>query len=234
MKKYIIGLLTIIMCFTLVGCINTKTTKGNKDFGEYTGIYELGKVKFKLAQYKNTVLITITKNNELYGNTSLIIENNKIKDIDYDFELEKNQIKIKSKNKDVQSGTYKRIDSYSTKEIYKDYIGDISLLDKNSGIYKKDNNILYIIQSNENTLRIANYTEEESTNIELNKESNNHFTTDFFEDKYDVKINKETLELKLESESKKGEILTGTYKKESKINATDAIKIFVFDDYIKE
>ena len=232
MKKIILGIMIIISCFIMTGC-NTKTKEGNKEFGKYTGIYKLKNVEFKIAHYKNTLLITVNKNKTVYSSTSVVIDGTKFEDLDCKFELVKNGLKVTTKNKDIPNGTYKRIDEYSTKEIYKDYVGDISLLDKTNGEYERDGIKLYIVQTNEETLRVATATKEEGINIDLTKESDNHFSTDFFDDKYDLKIDGNKLELKLESKEEKSNTLTGTYTKKSKLNATKVIKVFSFDDYIE-
>ena len=128
MKKVVLGLMVVIMCFVLTGC-NEKAVEGNKDFGKYTGIYKLNNVEFKIVHYKNTLQVQEYKDNELYGNTTVFTENNKFEDLDCKFEFKNNALKVTTKKKEIPSGDYIRVKPYSTEEIYKDYVGEESLLD---------------------------------------------------------------------------------------------------------
>lgn len=235
MKKLLLGLLIIILCFVLTGCNTFKTVEGNKEFGEYTGIYRLGKARIKIVQYKDKALVMLTKNNEMYGNATLFFNKNKLKDEDYKFEFKKNALTATFKNKAMPNGEYKRVASYLTETIYEDHVGDLSLLSNEyNGVYTNSENTIYTVQTSTDVIRIANYSDKAGLNIELHKENDNYFTADFFDDKYFLIYNGDKLDLKFESTNSENKDLTGIYTRDSKMEAKDIIRIFAFDDYMEE
>ena len=232
MKKIVLLLIAIIMCFTLTGC-GAKPVDSNKSFGKYTGIYKLKNMELRIVHYKNELLVLLRKDGEPYGNTSVTLEGNKFSDLDCEFELKNDSIKVTTDKKDMPKGDYIRIKPYSTKKIYKDYIGDISYVDNNNGIYENNDIVVYTVRSREDTTRIAYAYKDMSANIDLRKENDTHFKTEIFGDIYDLKYNNDELEIKVESESD-AKIINGTYKRKDKLTAVKAIQIFVFEDYRKD
>jgi len=234
MKKIILGLVVIVMSFVLVGCNNNvKTVEGNKAFGEYTGIYKLGKNEFKMVQFKDKIMILAYNKGELCGNPTIFVENGKAKEEEYDFEFKENAVKIKSRSKLVKSGEYKRIKAYSTKEIYKDYVGDINLSNSHNGVYKNDVATIYTIQTDKNTIRFATYFNESGLNLEANKVSKNNYSCDFLEEKYELTYTSGILELKVDSQEENKK-LSGKYTKEKEISNADIVKIFAFDSLMEQ
>ena len=229
MKKTILGIIIITMCLVLTGC--NKAVAGNKAFGEYTGIYKLNDVEFKIAHYKNTVLLLARKNDEPYGNSTIYLKDNKFEDMDCKFEFKKNALKVTTKKNNIPSGTYIRIKPYTTKEIYKEYLGDISYINKNNGIYTNETTTIYTVRSGKDTVRIANYYKESGTNIDIPKKSETEFNTKFFEDEYTLKYNNDELEVSVNSNDENTRALSGNYKKKSEMKAEEVIKIFVFNGY---
>lgn len=129
MKKIILGIIIVVMCFVVVGCEST-TIEGNKEFGEYTGIYKLKNMELKIVHHKNTILLMMNKDGESYGSTVVYLDGNKFTDLNCEFELKKDLVNIKSNQKDIPNGDYQRISEYTIEEIYKEYIGDISYIEK--------------------------------------------------------------------------------------------------------
>lgn len=229
MKKIVLILIAVILCVTLTGC---KSVKGNEKFGKYTGIYKLQNMEIKVVHYKNKLLVKMNKNNEPFGSTEVIIEGNKFEDLNCTFEFKKDAVNIKTTQKDIPKGDYKRVKPYTTKEIYKDYVGDIAFLNNDyNGVFENDKNTIYTLQTTKDTIRFATDNNGVSTNLELNKKDEQHFYLDFFESKYNLTFNKEQLEVKYESPDE--DAISGTYNRKSKMKAVDAIKIIAFDDYIK-
>ena len=58
MKRILLVLVAIVMCFTVVGC-STKTVEGNKEFGKYTGIYKLKNMELRIVHYKDTLSLIL-------------------------------------------------------------------------------------------------------------------------------------------------------------------------------
>lgn len=230
MKKILLGVIVIIMSFILVGCSNLKTVEGNKSFGKYTGIYKLGNNEISMVQLKEKILVLFYKDKELCGNTTWFVENNKVDDSEYKVEFKNNALKITSDNQALANGEYKRVKPYTTKEIYKDYIGDISLLKDNSGKYESDNKTMYIIKTNEDTVKFATYHNEMIMNIELNKDKDNSFKSDLFEEKYYMNINGNSFDLVVDTNDEDLKKLSGKYTKTADIKIEDVIKIFAFDE----
>ena len=231
MKKFVLYLIIIISCFIVSGC-EIDTVGGNKDFGKYTGIYKLNDSELRIAHNKNTVLIIINQKGKLYGNSIAFLKKNKSSVLDCEFEFKDNEVILNTKKKDVKKGTYKRVGSYSTKQIYEEYIGDIKYLNNDyNGIYENDNKTIYTIQTHDDVVRFATKYGENNMNINTSKKDNNHYAAKFFNDVYDFKFNGDKLETSFKSEREKTKSLTGKYTRKSKMNAVEAIKAFAFDGY---
>lgn len=234
MKKILYILLIIIMCITVTGCFE-KTVEGNKSFGEYTGIYKLKNFELRVAQYKNDIAIIIKHDGKPFGSTKEEMKGNKLKSINCEFEFKKNAVIVNTNQKDIPKGKYKRLGSYTTKEIYKDYIGDISFIDtKYNGIYENNGKMIYTVQTGKDIVRLANYNEDSSLNVVVQNNGNDIFKSNFFEDYYELKYGIEKLEANFKSEKKKLEEQSGMYNKTKEMKATDIIKVFVFESYIKK
>lgn len=234
MKKILYILLIIIMCISVTGCFE-KTVEGNKAFGEYTGIYRKNNFELRIVQYKNNLVVIMEKDEQPFGSTKTKIEGNKFEDMNCKFEFKKNAIIIDTNQSDIPKGKYKRVGSYTTKEIYKDYIGDISFIEtKYNGVYENNGKKIYTVQAGKDIVRLANYNEDSSLNVVVQNNGNDTFISNFFEDYYEIKYGIEKLEANFKSEKKKLEEQSGTYNKTSEMKATDIIKIFVFETYRKK
>ena len=230
MKRILLVLVAIVMCFTVVGC-STKTVEGNKEFGKYTGIYKLKNMELRIVHYKDTLSLMLRKDGEPYGNTLVTLEGNKFEDLECEFELKKNIVNVKSKQKEIPTGDYKRTNEYTTKEIYKDYIGDISYIKYNNGIYENSTDKIYTVRLNDDTIKFAYKHKDSSSNLAASKESDTLYTTDLFGDIYELKYNNDTLEFKVNSKDENENELTGKYEKTREMKDSEVIKVFAFEDY---
>ena len=231
MKKIIFGLIIIVMCFTLTGCFLDGTVEGNEEFGEYTGIYKLKNFELRVVQNGNTLSLIMNKDEKPFGRTLVYLTGNKFEDINCEFELKENVISIKTTQKDIPEGDYKRLKPYTTEEIYKEYIGDFSYLNKNNGVYENDNNRIYTVRATKDTIRMAYRRQELTANIALGMNNENSFSADLYDNKYDINYKNDTLELKADSKDETIRSLTGKYTRKGKMTATEVIKIFVFEEY---
>lgn len=229
-RKYLLGIIIVLcLCFTLVGCKGNNKNHKNESFGDYTGVYQLGGVEIKVVHYDKKVLILVNKDGKLYGNTSLSFEGNTINVFDSKFEFLNQSLKISSNIDDITSGEYKK-SVYSTDDIYKDYIGEISLLNSNyNGVYKDGKHEVFTVQINDNAILLFNRNGDVRTNLTIDKQEDDHFAVENFEDSFDLKYQKDTLELKVESQIASTKALTGKYTRKSKMSAEEVIQVFAFD-----
>ncbi len=227
-KKLIICLLLVFTSLSLIGCQKEETKEmTNPDFGKYNGIYKMKDYKFKVLHIDNNIVYRLYKKNDFKVNDIIFSdeESNKIEGYDFDFEFKENSVKVKSKNKEFPSGEYVKESGYSTDEIYKDYVGDVSLFDsKYSGIYENEKGVVYSVQNNKDQVKIHYSDEEESTTIEIDYKEDNHFATDFFDTKYDLIYNDDSLVLTITDEN--GNDIEETYTRKSKLSKEEIIKQF--------
>ena len=235
MKKIILSIMAIAICFLLVGCGNNnlKTVEGNKAFGKYTGIYKLEKAEFKIIQYKDTLSVVMNNKGESMGNSTVFIEDNKVEVNDYKLEFKGNTVIVSSKNDNMPNGVYKRVNSYSTKAMYKDNIGDASLFETSNGVYKNDVSTIYAVKTDYDTYRFANSYKDTGLNLIATKEDDK-YVSDLFDEKYELTVNNDTLDLRVISETTASKELAGKYTKKGSIKMSDAIKLFIFDSYAEQ
>lgn len=231
MKKKILKLFTIIMMISLFfasGCNNNQEKiERNSSFGKYTGIYKLKNYELKVFHNGDDISLFILKDGDFHGNNSSIVEDNKVIFDEYEFEFADDIIKVKSDSENIPSGEYKLSGTYTTDEIYKDYIGDVSLIDsKYNYSYENDGLNIYTIQESNTDIRIKYETSEESVNINLSYVEDDHFSIDFFDDIYDVKYENDSLILNVTSTEENKVKVNGTYSKKSKLTKEEIIKIF--------
>ena len=230
MKKILLILIIIIMCFTVTGCFS-KPVEGNKSFDKYTGIYKLNDSEIKIVHYKDSLLVTMKNKNNLIGQTTVSLKDNKFEDFNCRFELKKNYVKVTTNQNDIPKGDYIRVNKYTTKEIYKDYIGDISYINDYNGIYENNITKIYTVRTNKDIVRFAYNYKDVNTNIAIVKEKENNFTTDIFNDIYNLNFNDNSIKLKVDSKNENKKSISGNYILKSRMKAVDIIKIFAFEEY---
>ena len=208
MKKKQIIIISIILVIIVLSIIliskcffkEEKKEMINKSYGKYNGIYKYKNNEFRIFHKDDTIAYKVFKDGDPMGYDSSVIESNKLKINEYTFEFNKNSLKVKSKIKAIPSGTYKKDSGYSTNQIYKDYIGDVSLYNKKyKGLYENDKYSIYTVQIQDNELRIKYSTDEETVTINLYKIANDIFTIDFFGDLYDITYVKDELVINIKN-----------------------------------
>ena len=232
-KKIVVIILIIISLFAMFAVTNLifkkeekKEEMVNKTYGEYNGIYKYKNNEFRIFHKDNMIYFRVYKKASLLGNNSTYIDSNKVKVDDYSFEFKDKSLIVKSNFKDIPSATYKKTSGYSTNEIYNDYIGDVSLYNKDfNGVYENNGQTINIVQINNNEIRIEYATEEEETNIPLEHKDNNNYNTDFFGTKYDILLKNNELDLNVYEEANKNDI-SGTYIKVKELSKEEIIDIF--------
>ena len=179
------------------------------------------------------ISVVMSNKGEPTGNSTEVIEGSKVKINDYTLAFKGNTVKVTSKNKNMPKGEYKRVNSYSTKQIYKDNIGNITLFEKNNGVYKNDVTTVYVIKTDENTYRYANSYKNTGINLTATKE-NDKYISDLVDEKYELIVSNDTIELKIDSQDETAKVIAGKYTKKESIKMADAIKIFMFDSYSEQ
>lgn len=236
MKRFSFIFILIIAAFSifvLTACTKEEK-KDNKEekevnntaFGKYTGIYKLDDCEFKVLHNDDMISLLIEKDGDSFGNDMVSIEGSKVETDNYDLEFTNNSVKVKSSNEEVPSGEYKK-SSYSTDDIYKDYIGEVSLYDNNyNGKFETEKNTIYTVQTSEDELKILFKNDEETVNIILYKKDKDHFYEKFFDDKYDLVFDKDTAKLTITYGNKKKSSMDGTYTRKAKLTKEEIIKLF--------
>ena len=227
-KKLLLLLFVTLITLTLVGCGTTEQKEmTNPSFGKYNGIYKLNNCEFRVLHIDDNISYRIYIGNELRGNGSSSLEDNKLDSDDFKFEFKDSSLVLKSKVDDIPSGEYKKDSGYSTDEIYADYVGEVSLFDSNyNGKYENEKITIYSIQSQEDEVKVSYTTEEESVGMYLEKKDKDYFATDFFDKKYEVKYNDDTLSFTTISEDEKESTVDGEYTRKGKMTKEEAIKLF--------
>ena len=228
-KVIIIGSIILVIVVGLIICwLLTKKSMVNKSFGTYKGVYKYRDCEFRVMHNGNEISYMVLKNNENMGLNSTTISGNKTTKDEYDLEFIKNGLKVNSRTKQVYSGVYKKVSGYSTDEIYKDYIGDVSLYNnKYNGKYKLDDYTIYTVQPKNEEVKIYYAVDDEQINIFIEQVGNDRFSTNFFDEKYDLRFDKDTLyftALDKEGNEKKN---SGKYTKETSLTKEEIIKLFL-------
>ena len=235
MKKKVVIIIGIILIISILGIIfipkifvkEEKKEMVNKSYGIYNGIYKYKNNEFRIFHKDDTISYKVFKDGDPMGYDSSIIENNKLKINEYTFEFNKNSLKVKSKIKTIPSGTYKKDSGYSTNQIYKDYIGDVSLYNnKYNGLYENDTYSIYTVQIQDNELRIKYSTDEETVTINLYKIANDIFTIDFFGDLYDITYTKDELVINIKNSDGTKKEISGKYQRKEKLSKEEIINQF--------
>ena len=233
-KKILLILLLFVTVFTLSGCTKEeKKYEGENAFDNYTGIFRNGNSQIKIINIDETIKFRYKKDVSDDLSTehtdSGYLEENKIGTDEYEMEFSKDSIKIKVKSKDFEmvAGEYKRYANYSAEEIYKDILDVDFVKDgKYNTLYTFGDNKLYVVDVDSKTIRIKAISEGADVSINLEKESDDKYSTDFFGTKYEITFKDDTATLFNDSKDENDLTLNGTYKKESSISIKDAIKVF--------
>ncbi len=232
-KKVIIGIVVgVILLLSVLDVINiirraNNIPKTNKSFGEYNGVYIYKNNMFKILHNENKIYYKIyNKTNELIGSSDEFIEGNTLKTDEYKFIFHKNSFDLKSSIDSIPSGQYKKINGYLTNDIYKDYVGDLFYYgNEYTGMFTKDGLTIYTVQISEKEVRIYYENEFESFGTILEKKENNHFYTEFFEDKYDIVFQTSSFDLMVESDDQNKKSISGHYKRgQEGLSKVDVIK----------
>jgi len=228
-KKFLLIGILFISIITFSGC-NKEVNK----LGDFAGIYKLDNTEIKLVHIGEDVAYIIeTTGDEVgsfYQGYSKLDYNNIATSMDVELRISKEKIILDDNSNTYKNGDYERIDDYKEDDILKDFL----LMDEYkessyNGKYKLDDKILYLVQVSDTVMRMKIVNERYNVNFDLVKEEDNHYSVELFEEKYDLVIDKDKLELKIDSEDEDVKSNEGTYKKENSFIKADIIKYFVFE-----
>lgn len=199
----------------------------NTDFDKYTGIYEYKNNTIKVFHNNNKLKFYIyNKNNTQVENSSGILDGNKVNNKKYAISFTNTSLKLNSKNKDIPSGVYEKTKKYETDDIYKDFIGDIELIDKYSGHYQKDEITLDTILINNESLKIYYKKQKNVVSITLNKVDNNKYQNKVFDNTYEITFDDNSVQLTITDKDKNIKEESGKYTKKNTLSKVDIIKEF--------
>ncbi len=236
-KKLLIICLMLVTVISLSGCTKEKEKKKESgetnSFGEYTGIYQLGDTVLKVVHIGDKAAFIMSEELEEVGNynESIVeIKDNKAVGIDVELEFSKDSITVNDLSNLFENGEYKKISEYSIDDILEDYLSIEEYKDSEyNNAYELKDKMVYVVQLNNDSIRVKTTTDEYGMNLDMEKEGNNHFHKDLFDEKYDVTFNGDKLVLKVESEDDNVTAIAGTYTKKEHLSKEDIVSNFVIE-----
>ena len=229
MKKKIFGFIfAIALIFGITAC-GEKQNKKEEAKIEYTAIYKLGKNKIKTYKKDNEIYYKVeTSNFENIGSSEISKNSINLDAASENAKLtfKKGSALVKSDSV-VKSGTYKNEGVYSNEEFYDDFYGDKSYLNsKMNGIYVKDDTKMYVYQMDGNNIRVFYILDGATSDFTIEKSNEEKYHLDFFEETYDISFTDDSMILDLQTNDERNKILSGTYKKDSKLELDEIIKTY--------
>ena len=247
-KNIIIFLIVLIIIFMIGISINkfvihkddsnneniNSNTNTNNNISLYNGIYKLDNATIKLYAVSNDkVNYSYTASMYVSSGTYDYVDGK----LEYDFfddiykaSLDQNNnLVLDSSNKDIVSGTYTKSSEYKLDDYYTDNYGSLELLNNEyNGKYTYEKDYIYVYQAIDKTIRLSGYVNGTNVGIDMDIDGNK-YTSDIFDDHYEVTLVNDNIHLVLKVEGKV------TYEKDfvrqSKLTKEDIINNFMTGSY---
>ena len=236
MKKKTLLITLLFLCiFSLVGCTKKREAEDPKniktELGKYTAIYTLNGTEIKIVHNDDMIYLMIIYGDEIFNNANGILEDNRMETDLFNIDFYDDYLKLEVLSEDlngIKGGEYKKTYTYSIDEIFKDYIGDDSILSaKLTGKYVNGDNAFYVLEKNNNEMRVGYKSDKEQIDLILNKEKDNVYQTNLGDDPNIFTFNGNIVEVDMISFGEKSE-LNGKYTKTNdKLTKLDIIKLFI-------
>ena len=234
-KKTLLIALLFVCMLSLVGCTKKREAEDPKDIktelGKYTAIYTLNGTEIKIVHNDDMINLKIIYGDDIFDNANGILEDNKMETDLFNIDFYDDYLKLEVLSEDlngIKGGEYKKTNTYTIDEIFKDYIGEDSILNaKLTGKYVNGDDAFYVLDKNNGEMRVGHKSDKEQIDLILDKEKDNVYQTSLGDDKDVFTFNGNNLEIDMTSFGQKSE-LNGKYTKTSdKLTKLDIIKLFI-------
>ena len=236
MKKKTLLITLLFLCiFSLVGCTKKREAEDPKniktELGKYTAIYTLNGTEIKIVHNDDMIYLKIIYGDEIFDNVNGILEDNRMEIDLFNIDFYDDYLKLEVLSEDlngIKGGEYKKTNTYTVDEIFKDYIGEDSILSANlTGKYVNGDDTFYILEKNNGEMRVGYKSDKEQIDLILDKEKDNVYQTSLGNDHNIFTFSGNTLEVDMLSFGNKSE-LNGKYTKTSdKLTKLEIIKLFI-------